>query len=166
MLAGHVVQLNISNGGVPKRAVAEADVLRSGIRGDLWAHPKFHGGPEQALLLISLEVIERLTARGYPLFPGALGENLTTAGIDHKALRGGQRFQAGSVLLELTKVRVPCRTLDVYGPTIQAELYDRAVKAGDVTSPRWAMSGFYARVVEPGRIIPGDIIRLVDSVCG
>jgi MOSC domain-containing protein YiiM len=100
------------------------------------------------------------------LFPGALGENLTTAGIDHKALRGGQRFQAGSVLLELTKVRVPCRTLDVYGPTIQAELYDRAVKAGDVTSPRWAMSGFYARVVEPGRIIPGDIIRLVDSVCG
>ena len=96
-MTGHIVQINISPGGVPKRPIAEAEVTPEGIRGDSWAHPQIHGGPNQALLLITSEGIGELIAQGYPVFPGALGENLTThrAGpppdADRPALSGGRR---------------------------------------------------------------------------
>src|SRR6267378_1165056 len=110
----HVVQLNISPGGIPKRAITEAIVTPSGIVGDSWAHPNIHGGPNQALLLITSEGIGELIAQGFPLFHGALGENLTTSGIDRREMRVRQRYRAGDVFLELTKLRAPCDTLSVY----------------------------------------------------
>ena len=41
------------------------------------ASPIFHGGPERALCLFSLERILELQAEGHPIFPGAAGENIT-----------------------------------------------------------------------------------------
>ena len=159
----HVVQLSISPGGIPKRAVAQANVTSSGIVGDSWAHPNIHGGPNQALLLITSEGIDELIAQGFSLFYGALGENLTTSGIDRREMRVGQRYRAGDVFLELTKLRAPCDTLNVY-PGIQAAIYDPQVKAGDPSSPRWGLSGFYARVLKGGAVRQHDIITLVDQV--
>jgi MOSC domain-containing protein YiiM len=163
-MTGTVVQINVSPGGIPKRAIAEAEVTPEGIRGDSWAHPQIHGGPKQAVLLITREGIDELIAQGYPLFAGALGENVTTTGLDRRQMRAGQRYRVGEVLLELTKVRSPCTTLDVYGPSIKEAVYDAQVRAGDASSPHWGLSGFYARVVQPGTIRPKDIIRLVDQV--
>ena len=159
-MTGSVVQLNISRGGLPKRAVKESFITPLGLEGDDCAHPEIHGGPQQALLLITSETIAELTARGYPLFFGALGENLTTLGLDRRALRAGQRFRVGGAVIELTKPRAPCSTLDIYGPALQREIYDQYVKARDVTSPRWGMSGFYAAVIEPGPVCLGDPIAL------
>jgi MOSC domain-containing protein YiiM len=116
------------------------------------------------VLLICSEVIDELAANGYPIYHGALGENLTIRGIDHRQLRSGQRFRAGQAVIELTKIRAPCNTLDVYGPAIKAEIYDAEVKAGNTASPKWARSGFYAAVVETGIIRRDDIIALVDQV--
>ena len=161
---GVVIQVNISRGGVPKRSIPEAQVTPTGLEGDACAHPQIHGGPNQALLIISAEAIDDLTERGYPLFYGALGENITTSGLDRTRIRLGQRYRLGSSIIEITKVRGPCSTLDVYGNTIQRELYDKSIKAGDATSPRWGMSGFYARVIEPGMVRPNDIIALLDQV--
>jgi len=163
-MTGSIVQINISPGGIPKRAIAEAEVTPEGIRGDSWAHPQIHGGPNQALLMITSEGIEELIAQGYPLFAGALGENLTTAGLDRRQMRIGQRYRTGDVLLEITKMRSPCTTLDVYGPSIKQAVYDARVKASDVSSPRWGLAGFYARVLRSGTIRPKDIIELVDQV--
>jgi len=162
-MTGAILQINVSPGGIPKLPIAEARVTQTGIVGDGWAHPQFHGGPNQALLLICSEAIEALRAKGYAVYPGALGENLTIAGIDHRQMRIGQRYRAGETLIELTKVRVPCNTLSALGPGIQAEIYDALVKAGDATSPRWGMSGFYAAVRRGGAIRPHDIIALVDQ---
>jgi MOSC domain-containing protein YiiM len=163
-MTGLIVQINISLGGVPKRPIAEAEVTPQGIRGDSWAHPQIHGGPNQALLLITSEGLAELIAQGYPLHPGALGENLTLTGLNRREMRIGQRYRAGETLLELTKIRAPCATLDVYGPSIKQAVYDAQVKAGDVSSPRWGLSGFYARVLHAGVIRPRDIIQLVDQV--
>ena len=163
-MTGSITQINISRGGIPKRPIAEAVVTRDGIAGDGWAHPQIHGGPQRALLLICSESIEELQAAGYALYPGALGENLTTTGLERREMRSGQRYRIGEVLIEFTKIRVPCSTLDVYGAGLQAELYDPRVKAGDPASPRWALSGFYAAVVKPGVIHRHDIITLVDQV--
>lgn len=163
-MTGSIVQISISPGGIPKRAIAEGVVTPIGIRGDSWAHPEIHGGPNQALLLITSEGIEELVAQGYPLFSGALGENLTIHGLDRREMRLGQRYRAGEVLLELTKMRSPCITLDVYGPSIKQAIYDARVKAGDPSSPRWGSAGFYARVLRGGSLRSNDIISLVDQV--
>jgi len=126
--------------------------------------PEFHGGARQALLLITSEGIEELTALGFPLYPGALGENLTTRGLDRRGLRIGQRYRIGAIVIELTKVREPCSQLNPYGPGIQKAVYDAQVQAGDPQSPRWGLSGFYASVIQPGPIRPGDPITLLDQL--
>ena len=109
-------------------------------------------------------MIESLRARGYPLFHGALGENLTTRGLDVHSLRVGDRLRRGGAVLEITRPRGPCATLDIYGETLKQEIYDRSVKARDHTSPRWGMSGFYACVIEPGPVRPDDIIAVVATL--
>ena len=159
-MTGRIVQINISRGGVPKRPIPHGIITPLGLEGDLCTHPAIHGGPRQAVLLIAAEAIDALIAKGYPLFYGALGENLTTREFDPKQLRIGQIIRAGGARLELTKVRVPCATLDVYGPTIKQEIYDKKVKAGDPASPRWGLSGFYAAVIEPGPVRVDDIIAV------
>jgi MOSC domain-containing protein YiiM len=163
-MTGSIVQINISLGGVPKRPMAEAEVTPLGILGDSWAHPQIHGGPNQAVLLISSEGLEELVAQGFPVFPGALGENLTTTGLDRRLMRIGQRYRVGDVVLELSKMRSPCATLDVYGPSIKQAVYDAQVHAGDASTPRWGLAGFYARVLRSGCIRPKDIIKLLDQV--
>ena len=162
-MTGTVAQINISRGGVPKYPIPEGLVTPLGIEGDLCAHPRFHGGPLQALLLICAEAIEILIGKGYPLFFGALGENITMRGIDPRGLRIGQRYRIGELLVELTKVRVPCSALDVYGSSIKRDLYDRRVKAGDPSSPNWGLSGMYATVIKTGAVRQEDIITLVDQ---
>ncbi|HEY7390393.1 MAG TPA: MOSC domain-containing protein [Bryobacteraceae bacterium] len=159
-MTGIVVQVSISAGGVPKQAITKGSVTTSGIAGDAWRYP-FHGGPKRAILLITSEGIDLLVAQGFPLYHGALGENVTTRGLDRLSLRLRQRFRAGQAIIELTQVRLPCETLSVYGTGIQAAMYDGRAQAGDVASPVWGLSGFYASVVEPGILRPGDPIALL-----
>ena len=159
-----ILQINVSRGGVPKRPIADAIVTPLGIEGDGHDHPEIHGGRRKAILLIAREAVDMLAARGYPVFYGALGENFTTDGLDHRSLRTGQRYRIGAeVLIELTTPRAPCRTLDVYGPSIQAEMWDRLVKERNSASPRWGISGFYAAVLTGGRVLPGAPIQLLEQ---
>jgi MOSC domain-containing protein YiiM len=160
-MQGTIVQVSISLGGLPKRAISGGLITPLGLEGDLHAHPAIHGGPLKAILLVSSEVIDDLIARGYPLFPGALGENLTTRGITIRDIRIGDRLRAGGATLEITAPRGPCTGLDAYGESLKEEISDERVRALDYTSPRWGMSGFYASVVEPGAVRPNDIIAVV-----
>jgi MOSC domain-containing protein YiiM len=51
--------------------------------------------------------------------------------------------------------------LSVYGQGIQAAIYDARAMKGDPASDVWGLTGFYASVVEPGILRPGDSITLV-----
>jgi MOSC domain-containing protein YiiM len=139
-----------------------------GLEGDSWAHPQIHGGPQQRVLIIAAEVVDELAARGFPVFYGALGENLTVRGLAVQSLRAGQTWRAGDAIVELTKVRQPCATLDIYrhanGESIQEKIYEERVKQGDATSLLWAHSGFYAAVRRPGRVSPGAPFELLFQV--
>jgi MOSC domain-containing protein YiiM len=160
-MQGVIVQVSISLGGLPKRAISGGLITPLGIQGDLHSHTAIHGGPRKAILIVASEAIDELVARGYPLFHGALGENLTTRGITIRDLRIGDRLRAGGAMLEITMPRNPCSGLDVYGESLKEEISDERVRALDHTSPRWGKCGFYASVVAPGEVRPNDIISVV-----
>jgi MOSC domain-containing protein YiiM len=164
---GRLVQISRSNGGMPKRAVeGPVAIGREGVEGDRHRNMLVHGGPDKAVLMIAAESLEVLAGRGYAVHAGALGENLTIAGMDPHQWRSGQRFRVGGeVLIELTKLRTPCLNLDVYGPEIKDEIYDMACHRGDATSPKWAHGGFYARVIQPGWAVAGAPVVLESEAC-
>jgi MOSC domain-containing protein YiiM len=158
-----VLQISVSPGGVPKRPIPDAVVTPLGITGDGHANPQVHGGPRQAILIITCEGLDELKEQGFRLYPGALGENLTTSGLNRRSVRIGQRYRVGDVLLEITKLRAPCENLNPYGPGIQKAIYDQEVKAGNPGSPLWGLGGFYASVLQTGTIHTGDQIQMLDE---
>jgi MOSC domain-containing protein YiiM len=158
----HLLQVNISQGGVPKHSVLEGRVTLSCIEGDDWNDKKFHGLPGQAVCLYSVELVEQLRNEGFPIFPGALGENFTTKGIDYSFVRIGETWRVGKeAVIRITKVRGPCRTIAVYGEGILRAIYDIEVKRGNVHSPKWGRSGYYAEVLREGIVRRGDSITIL-----
>jgi MOSC domain-containing protein YiiM len=163
---GVLRQINRSSGGLPKFAIPTPVMLHSdGVESDRHCNLKLHGGPNKAVLMIAAELIDSLVARGFPIFYGALGENLTVSGLDPHQWRFGQRYRVGpDALIELTILREPCTNLHVYGPLIKSALHDARCKSGDITSPLWANGGFYARVIHPGLIFSGAPVILESDV--
>jgi|SRR3989344_5420763 len=178
-MSGIIYQLNISSGGIPKLPVPQARVTRERIEGDDWdwAVNKIqlnnkhggHGGPTQAVCLYSLECLGLLKSQGFEVFPGALGENITTQGLDYKTIRLGDKYQVGEeVLIRITRSRQPCGTIrTVYSPGarrgegIESAMWDAQIKQGDITSTKWGMTGFYAEVLVEGIVRTGDRIEKV-----
>lgn len=159
MPSPRILQVNISSGGIPKHPVSSARITFTRVEGDDWANRKVHGLPGQAVCLFSSELIEELKTEGFPLFPGALGENLTTEGLDFRRIRLGDVFRVGpQAEIRVTRIRVPCRTITVYGAGIREATYDAEVKQGNVAAPKWGRSGFYAEVLREGIVRPGDLL--------
>lgn len=159
---GTLKQINRSPGGLPKHAVGGPVIVNKlGIEGDMHRNMVVHGGPNKAVLMASAELIDALAAQGFPVFYGAIGENLTVSGLDPHLWRAGQRWRIGDdVTIELTTLRTPCSNLHVYGVPIKAELHDAQCKAGDVTAPHWAHGGIYARVIREGLLFAGAPVVL------
>lgn len=150
---GVLIQVNASDGGVPKRPISLARVTFQGVVGDRQADKRYHGGPMQALCLFDAERLEELAAEGYPVIPGSLGENLTTRGLDYRVVRIGDVYRIGDgPLIQVTKPRQPCTTIQVYGEGIIKRLWGPTVA--------WGESGFYARVLEEGLVRAGDVVAL------
>ena len=154
-MSARVLQVNTSPGGVPKRAVAEAHVGREGLDGDAVNHPKIHGGPERAVCLFSLELIQALQAEGHPIFPGAIGENLTVAGLDWPSLEVGAVLEVGEAQLQLTERVEPCKT--IAGAFADGQF--KRIKPDRVPDQtRW-----YARVLREGTVRAGDDVRRAEA---
>ena len=161
-MSGRVVQINVSNGGVPKRPVPAARVTRDGVEGDRQRDLRYHGGPERAVSVWSLEVIEALRAEGHPVVPGGAGENLTVAGLDWGAVRPGARLRIGGeadgVELEVTAFAAPC---PIIRGNFTAGGFDRI---SDKSHP--GSSRVYCRVLRAGRIAAGEGVALRASGAG
>src|SRR5579862_1967080 len=96
LVQGTLIQINRSNGGLPKRAVASSVLIGAdGVEADRHRNMLVHGGPDKAVLMVAAEFIDALAARGFPVSYGALGENLTVAGFDPHLWRAGQRYRIG-----------------------------------------------------------------------
>jgi MOSC domain-containing protein YiiM len=150
-MSGRILQLSISPGGVPKRAIPEASVGPLGLEGDDHTDPRWHGGPDRAVCLYSVEQIARLVAEGNEVFPGALGENVTTSGLDFTTLAVSDRLRLGAeVEIEIASLVDPCKT-------IQRFFADRRfARISPKTHP--ADARLYARVLRGGRVQTNDRI--------
>lgn len=153
---GSIFQLNYSDGGVPKRAIEEAELTRTGLVVDRQAHPKIHGGPDKALCLYSLERIEELQAEGHPISPGSVGENVTISGLDWSRLKPGDRLALGNeVLIEISGYANPCKTI------ARSFIKGNSRRISQQEYP--GQSRLYARVINTGRLMVGQTVRLVES---
>ncbi len=63
--------------------------------------------------LIGAELFDELALAGFEVLPGAIGENITTTGIDLLGLPTGAILAIGDeALLAVTSLRNPCSQLD------------------------------------------------------
>lgn len=147
----HVHQINVSDGGIPKRPVLEAKVTESGIAGDRQRNLKLHGGPERAICLYSSDLLERLQDEGHPIEAGSTGENLTLAGLDWSDLVPGTRLKIGpEVELQIASYCAPCELNACW-------FHDKVIeRISQKTNPGW--SRLYARVLRGGIVRPGDAV--------
>lgn len=153
----HVHQISVSDGGVPKLPVWEAKVSEQGLSGDRQRNLKFHGGPDRAVCLYSLELIEHLQEEGHPIDAGAAGENLTLSGLDWKLVRPGVRLMIGpDVQLEVTSYTTPCSH---NGRWFRDQDFSRMSQK---VNPGW--SRVYAKVLRGGMIKPGDVVELCEKL--
>lgn len=154
---GVLTSVNVSGGGVPKRATGEAVVGPSGLEGDASRVRRHHGRPSQALSLWSTEVIESLAAEGHPVAPGGAGENLTLAGLDWSALRPGVRLVLGesrdAPVAEITGWAEPCSTIAANFARRDFRRIDHGLHPG------WSRA--YAAVVGGGVVRSGDGVRVL-----
>ena len=152
---GRLVQINVSGGGVPKLPVPRAHLSSAGVDGDRQNDRRHHGGPDRAVCLYSLEVIEALQREGHPIVPGSAGENLTLSGLDWARIAPGIRLRIGLALLEIVSYTVPCKT-------IRASFADgRFQRISQKTNPGW--SRVYARVLSAGEARTGDAAEIIEG---
>jgi MOSC domain-containing protein YiiM len=150
-----LVQLSTSKGGMPKLAVPEARVTCDGVGDDWQLNRKYHGGPDRAVCLYSLELYDYLRdEHQIDLKPGSVGENFTTCGIDLRKIQIGDRLRVGDCVIQITNVRVPCTSLNRWHPDLMKIINGH--------------SGWVARVLVPAMVRSGDEILLLasDAPCG
>jgi MOSC domain-containing protein YiiM len=106
--------------------------------------------------LIHSELHDELQERGFDVTPGAMGENVTTSGLDLLALPAGTRLRLGrEAIIEVTGLRNPCAQLDGFQPGLMAATLDRD-EAGNLVRK----AGVMAVVLAGGEVRPGDEITV------
>ena len=131
----------------------EAWVSVDGIQDDGHRNTVLHGGPDRAICLFSLEVIEALQQEGHTIFPGAAGENFTLAGLGWVHIQPGDLLKVGNeVRIEVTSFCEPCRR--------NAQWFHKGdySRIAQQQHPGW--SRLYARVVTEGQVRKGDPVRV------
>ncbi len=133
----------------------EVAVSTRGLAGDRVADTKNHGTPDQAVCCHALEhyahwnAVYGLTGE-QALGPGGVGENFTLAGISEDEVCVGDVYAAGTARVQVSGPRVPCRKQD-------RKLGLSGFRERTLETLR---TGFYAHVLEPGVVRPGDEWRL------
>ena len=151
-MTGRVLQLSVKpetpgEFGLPKRAVPELFVAPSGAAGDFnrYRTEKLDGDRDQALLLMTEDLLDTLRSEGWPVGRGDLGENITLGGVPESSLAPGVRLRLGQVELQISKPCDPCS--ETYSlPYIGKERGPAFVRA--LVGRR----GWYARVLREGRL--------------
>lgn len=84
---------------------------------------------------------------------GALGENLTTAGLDEETIFIGNIYKIGSAILQVSQPRTPCYKLNIrFGRPDAMEMFFESNRPG-----------MYFSIIEQGMVEAGDNIELIEE---
>jgi MOSC domain-containing protein YiiM len=123
------------------------------LDGDDQADRRAHGGPDKAVYAYAVEDLRWWTQEiGRQPQSGELGENLTTEGIAVNGALVGERWAAGSTVLEVSEPRVPCWRL---GVRMNDKLFPR--RFTEALRP-----GAYLRILVEGEVGAGDEIQVIE----
>ncbi len=126
-------------------------VGKLGLEGDEQA-ADFHGGEMQAVYAYAREDLQWWSDQlRTPLRDGMFGENLDLAGFDVNGSVLAEKWQVGEVLLQVMAPRMACGT---FGGWMKQQGW--AKRFNGARRP-----GAYLRVLEEGRIYPGDTVERV-----
>ena len=118
-----------------------------GLPGDAICNKKYHGGPDQAIYLYSVEDYTWWSeALGQDIPAGTFGENFTTSEQDLCEICVGDVLFSESLTLQVSAPRIPCSTLS--SRMSDKQFAKKFMKAG--------RSGAYCRVLEMGDVKAGD----------
>lgn len=140
--------------GIDKRSVASSAIFANeNVVDDVVVDRKNHGGYHQAVYAYAREDADWWEREiGATIDNGRFGENLTTLGINVNESVIGERWKIGSVILEVSQPRIPCRTFAGFWqrPTLIKEF----MAAG--------RPGTYCRIIQEGEITAGDLIEVIE----
>lgn len=106
--------------------------------------------------LLHAELFDELMAAGFAVWPGELGENITTQGVELLGLPTGTRLHLGAeAIVELTGLRNPCSQMDRFQAGLMAATLARDADGGLVRK-----AGVMAIVLQGGSVQSGDSIRI------
>jgi MOSC domain-containing protein YiiM len=163
---GKVLSVNVGlprefeyNGRLARSAIWKSPVFGRiaargvNLAGDDQADRKAHGGPDKAVYAYAVEDARWWEPEiGRALAYGELGENLTTEGIDVNDALVGERWQIGTIVLEVSEPRIPCWRL---GVRMNDKMFPR--RFTEAMRP-----GAYLRIVVEGDVGAGDDISVVE----
>ena len=139
--------------GIDKRSVTGAITFaQEQVANDVIVDRQAHGGYDQAVYAYAREDADWWEKEiGISIENGRFGENLTTFGIDVNAAVIGEQWEIGSVILEVSQPRIPCRVFAGFWqrPTLIKEF----MAAGK--------PGTYLRIIQEGEITAGDEIKVI-----
>ena len=110
--------------------------------------------------LIHAELFDELSAGGHHVEPGALGENISTRGLDLLALPRGTVLGLGpQARIEVTGLRNPCAQIDAFEKGLLKAVLRRADDGSVVR-----LAGIMSVVLAGGTVRPGDAVTVTFPV--
>ncbi|HYO38237.1 MAG TPA: MOSC domain-containing protein [Nocardioidaceae bacterium] len=107
--------------------------------------------------LLHAELFDELLATGHRVEAGALGENITTSGVDLLSLPEGTALLLGDTAqVEVTGLRNPCRQIEDFQPGLLRQVIGR-----DADGSLVRRVGVMGVVRRGGEVRPGDRITVV-----
>jgi MOSC domain-containing protein YiiM len=123
------------------------------LAGDDQADRKAHGGPDKVVYAYAVEDTRWWEQQiGRALAYGELGENFSIEGIKVNDALVGERWQIGTLVLEVSEPRIPCWRL---GVRMNDKMFPRTFTAA-------MRPGAYFRLIVEGEVGAGDEIQVIE----
>lgn len=143
----------VINSGIRKKPVNSAYLYTSGFENDDVADDDSHGGDDRAVCFYPFEHYSEWNAlSGKELDIPAFGENITIAGHTEQDMYVGDIYQVGDAKVQITQSRIPCAKVDISNRV--RGFFELFIKTGK--------TGYFARVLEEGKVEENSHITLVD----
>lgn len=107
--------------------------------------------------LIHSELFDEVAGQGLEVYPGQMGENITTRGLDLLAMPQGTRLHLGAdAVIEITGLRNPCSQIEKFQSGLLKACLDKDEQGNLIRK-----SGVMSIVIQGGIVSQDDTIKVI-----